>query len=142
MARDGSSSSVLHLNREGGDVSIGAVPAGAPSNLDVSGNVDVGGSVLAGWERVSAAGSTSVASTCSFGGSTFSCRRGTATASCSAGKVVLGGGCSCETQAFSSGYNQICRGFPASDSSFVCHGYSPSSGVSFTAYAICARMGD
>jgi len=142
MARDGSSSSVLHLNREGGDVSIGAAPAGAPSNLDVSGNVDVGGSVLAGWERVSATGSTTAATTCSFGGSTFSCRRGTATASCSAGKVVLGGGCSCETQAFSSGYNQICRGFPASDSSFVCHGYSPNSGASFTAYAICARMGN
>jgi len=142
MARNGSSASTLFLNANGGDVSIGNNPSGPASNLDLSGNADIAGAVLMGWERVSAAGSTTVASTCSFGGSTFSCRRGTATASCSGGKVVLGGGCSCETQAFSSGYNQICRGFPASDSSFVCHGYSPSSGASFTAYAICARMGN
>ncbi|HIG72115.1 MAG TPA: hypothetical protein EYQ46_19085 [Myxococcales bacterium] len=144
MARDGSSSSVLHLNREGGDVSIGAVPAGAPSNLDVSGNVDVGGSVLAGWERISAAGTThsSVPNTCSFGGSSFSCYIGSATAICGAGKVVLGGGCSCNGQTPGGGYNQTCHGYPSGDSSFRCQSFATAASAPFTAYATCARMGN
>ena len=142
MARNGSGGSTLFINANGGDVSIGNNPSGPSSNLDLSGNADIAGAALIGWERVSAVGSTTVASTCSFGGSTFSCRRGTATVSCSAGKVVLGGGCSCETQAFASGYDQTCRGFPVSDSSYRCHSYSPNSGAAFTAYATCARMGN
>jgi len=64
------------------------------------------------------------------------------TASCGSGKVVLGGGCSCDTQALGDGYNQICRGYPVSDSSFRCQSYSPDAGADFTAYAICARLGD
>jgi hypothetical protein len=74
MARNGSGDSALYTNK-GGDVHIRNNPSGAPSNLDLSGNADIAGSALIGWERISAAGTThsSVPKTCSFGGSSFSC---------------------------------------------------------------------
>ena len=82
-------------------------------------------------------------STCSFGGSSYSCYIGSATVFCGAGKVVLGGGCSCGTSAGgSTGYNQTCHGYPWTDTSFRCNSYSTASSAPFSAYAICARVGD
>jgi hypothetical protein len=144
MARNGSSASTLYLNANGGDVSIGNNPSGPPSNLDLSGNADIAGSALIGWERISAAGTThsSVPNTCSFGGSSFSCYIGSATAICGAGKVVLGGGCSCNGQTPGGGYNQTCHGYPSGDSSFRCQSFATAASAPFTAYATCARLGD
>ena len=106
--------------------------------LTANNNLDVGGTALIGWERISAAGTTSTtASTCSQGGTSWTCYSGTATATCSAGKVIVGGGCSC------SGFNDsFCNGYPNTTTSYLCRNTEDNASQSFTAYAICARVGN
>ncbi|MDH3628426.1 MAG: hypothetical protein OEV00_14670 [Acidobacteriota bacterium] len=107
------------------------------SEVDLTVSLDVAGTANIGWERVTAAGTTSAtASSCLQGGTSWSCYQGTTTATCTAPRKVIGGGCNC------SGLNDtICYGYPDSDTSYRCLNAEDSASQPFTAYAICARVG-
>jgi hypothetical protein len=109
----------------------------ADSGVQVLQNVDVAGSVFMGWERVTAQGQTSGTSTTCFQGGSWTCYTGSATATCSGGKTIIGGGCAC-----SGVTDSTCYGYPNSNSSYFCTNAEDSPNQSFTAYAICARIGN
>jgi hypothetical protein len=109
----------------------------ADSHVGVAGNVDVAGAVWMGYERVSASATTSITSSTCFQGGAWTCYQANVTASCPAGKVVLGGGCAC-----SGVLDSICYGYPSSSTGYTCFNAENDSSQSFTAYAICARMGN
>jgi hypothetical protein len=102
----------------------------------VPSNLDVNGTALLGYERISVGGTTTLNTTC-FQGGAWTCYTGSATASCSAGKVVLGGGCVC-----SGVTDSVCYSYPNGTNGWTCQNAEDSSGQPFTVYAICARLGN
>jgi len=113
-------------------------PAGT-SNLSAVNvaSVDVSGTSFIGWESVSTtyAVDTLVSSCHSHGG--LACYVGSGCATCSAGKVVIGGGC----YASSARYASISGNYPLGTTQWCCESSYDISGTD-NAYAICARVGN
>ncbi len=105
-------------------------------NFTTGGNLAVGGTALVGHQIVSASYpvSTLVSSCHSHGG--LQCYVGSGSATCPAGKVLLGGGCNLATGQ----YGGISASYP-SGTTWTCRS---SHDISWTAtvYAICARLGN
>ena len=86
------------------------------SSATITNQLDVNGTILMGWERVTATGNQT-----------------NATVDCSSGKKLLGGGCSKTADTFGESY-------PSDDDTWTCV-YATGSGGNVTAYALCARVG-
>jgi len=98
----------------------------------------VTGPLHTGWERISgvAPSLTSYLNVAHYGGATAYV--GIATATCSTGKVLLGGGC--EVTGVTVTNSHMAINGPSSDSQWRCYGVSNSNLVTVTAFAICARL--
>jgi len=109
---------------------------GSTGEFDVVGNVDINGTALVGYERVSTVGTTAATSqTCQNGD--WTCYIGTATANCPAGKVVTGGGCNCNGVGDSQ-----CIDFPSGTTGWTCSMAEAGPSVNFSVFAFCARLGN
>lgn len=115
---------------------LGVGTATPAQKLDVVGNATISGTIMVGWERVT----------------------GATTANCTAGKVVLGGGCSgtCTNASWQASdgwggtttvyYNGPPSGYPSSSTAYTCNcptiqaGWGGGIVGGGTAYALCARL--
>jgi hypothetical protein len=132
----------LAVNDSTGNWGIGTTSPSARFHVNgaarVDSNLDVQGTTFLGWERITASNTTgTTASNCFQGGTTWTCYTGSVDAVCSAGKILLGGGC-----AGSGITDSVAYGYPVNSTSYRCNNAEDNSGQTFTAYAICARVGN
>lgn len=103
------------------------------SSTHVVGNAVFDGSVSAGWERV-------VGSTVTTSGTADA----SASASCTAGKYVLGGGCIFDLAAGDYDYWHSFQSYPSASNTWYCYANgrdgAATHNYSLTAYALCARL--
>jgi len=105
----------------------------------VTEDVDVAGSIFMGYERVvgSAVAINTNVGNCTILG-TSNCYSDIATATCPAGKVVIGGGCDSNLTSTTI----IVDNYPSNTTTWHCNAYSSSTNGLLTAYALCSRMGN
>jgi hypothetical protein len=108
------------------------------SGLTVIGNLAVTGNISNGWEMITGAGApidTAYSGCTNYASGT--CYYGYTSATCSAGKRIIGGGC------FIGGIipqSNIMGSFPSSSVAWQCYANASSSTANVVAYAICARI--
>lgn len=121
MARNGGFPSTLYLNHEGGNVQLGGglVVSG---NASVGGDLNIGGRVDIGLEIVESSSCNEYANGCWI------------ELSCSAGKRLIGGGCSAISAS-----DDITDSYPVSATRWRCH-KNADCDPCIRAYAICANV--